>query len=92
MLIAIQSFAIASTVYAVSRHYGLETGVALALYCPLWAVGLFDFHFDSFALPDLALFFISCESGKIRNAFISAPSLALIKEPFALQREVASIC
>lgn len=58
----------------------------------LWAVGLFDFHFDSFALPDLALFFISCESGKIRNAFISAPSLALIKEPFAHQREVASIC
>lgn len=84
ILLSSQTGLLLLSVVAVWRFFGWLTGFAFLIYYPLWALALFDFHFDFLAIPVLTLFFISCEKGNFRCATISALSLLLIKEPFGL--------
>ena len=85
VVILFQSIALLYAVFLIWRYYGAITGMALLLYAPLWFNNLFDFHFDHLSVPILAIFFISIAQCKYKLAWISAASLAFIKEPFALE-------
>jgi uncharacterized membrane protein len=84
-LVSLQVLALLGSVVAIWRVFGALPGVAMLLYYPLWANALFDFHFDHLAVPLLAAFFIACERRRFGWAALAAATLALVKEPFALQ-------
>jgi len=85
LLIVVQSITICLSVFFVYSIFGKLPGLAMALYYPLWANALFDFHIDHLTIPLLVAFFAGCEKRNFNFAFFSAASLVLVKEPFALQ-------
>ncbi len=84
-LIFIQWLTLSTAVFLVWRFWGFLPSLAMALYYPFWALGLFDFHFDCLIILILVIFFISCERQKFWWAALLAMSLVFVKEPFALQ-------
>jgi uncharacterized membrane protein len=85
LLLIIQSSTLCLSVFFVYRVFGKWPGIAMALYYPLWANALFDFHIDHLSIPLLAAFFAACEFRRFKLAVLTAGCLVLIKEPFALQ-------
>jgi len=84
-LINIQSLTLIGTVIYIRSNFGKLTGFALLLYCPLWTLLSFGFHFDFFAVPLLAIFLTSIRDNKYKTAYVSAALLIFIKEIFCLQ-------
>lgn len=85
VLLVVQSLLLLGSVIVIWRIFGMWPGIAMLLYYPLWANALFDFHFDHLAVPILVVFFVACEQKRFGIAAIAGASLALVKEPFALQ-------
>jgi len=85
VLVGFQTFTILVSIFWIFRVFGIWAAAAMLLYYPLWAIALFDFHFDHLAIPILTAFFVLCEKRKYKLAAFAAVTLVLIKEPFSLQ-------
>lgn len=59
VLLAGQAFVLALPVFWVARRYGLLAALVAALYFPLWAIALVDFHLTSLLVPVLFAFLAS---------------------------------
>lgn len=90
-LVLSQSLVILSSIWAIWHFFGRWAGIALLLYYPVWVNALFDFHLDHLAIPLLAIFFIASCKERYGLAALTALSLMLIKEPFALQTAACGI-
>jgi uncharacterized membrane protein len=84
-LVLSQGIILSISVVLVWHFFGFPTGLAMALYYPVWVVGLFDFHFDCLVVLILVVFFIFTERQKFCCAAAAASLLVFIKEPFALE-------
>ena len=60
-LIIVQWTILASSVLLAWRYLGFIPSLAIGMYYPFWAVGLFDFHFDCLVILILLVFFILCD-------------------------------
>jgi uncharacterized membrane protein len=83
LLLQYLSFLLA--VMLIYKNYNLTACLALLLYYPSWANILLDFHFDSFAILILSVFFIEIKKERVFNACLAALLLMFLKETFALQ-------
>jgi uncharacterized membrane protein len=85
LLILFQSFIIFVSFLLIKKNYGALVSIAFILFSPIWAINLFDFHFDCIVILLLTLFFISVKNKKYTSSFLFSVSLIFIKEPYALQ-------
>ena len=85
LLINIQNTIILGTVIYIRKNYGFITGLTLLLYCPLWSVLSYDFHFDFLSIPITAFFLVNIKKHKICKASCGAIVLITIKEIFCLE-------
>ena len=91
VVLCFQAIFLAMPAYYLLKKFGRLTVLAYILFFPLWFNALFDFHLDHLSVPLLLTFFLFAHSGRIGFAFIFAITLALVKEPFALQTGMCGI-
>ncbi|MBL4681065.1 MAG: DUF2079 domain-containing protein [Pseudomonadales bacterium] len=85
VLIFSQSFLLLLPCYWFYRHVGTYAAMSYLLYYPVWALALFDFHFDHLAVPLLLGFYIGIIDKRIVFSVLCGTALIFVKEPFALQ-------
>ncbi|XOJ84600.1 DUF2079 domain-containing protein [Methylophilaceae bacterium Uisw_099_01] len=90
-VLVLQAIFLAMPAYYLLKKFGRLTVLAYILFFPLWFNALFDFHLDHLSVPLLLAFFLFAHSSRIGYAFIFAITLALVKEPFALQTGMCGI-
>jgi len=91
ILLSLQSLMLVLPGFWLARQYGILGVLALVLYFPIWYNALFDFHTDHLVVPLLFWFFLLVEKKQYRLAAVPALTLALVKEPYALQTVACGI-
>ena len=85
VLLVLQSICLFFPVLVLARMFGYLCSIAYALYAPVWANILFDFHSDHLVVPLLLWFYIAFIRGNVVASVVSALALCFVKEVYALQ-------